>query len=58
MHKVPELRPRMLGDLVQTGLLLVQLIAERVGCPADDIAVRIFVGEVFGELISVWFTVA
>lgn len=56
MRTVPELRARMLDDILRAVQSIMELIAERIGRPADDVGVRIFVGAVVGALTAVWFT--
>jgi AcrR family transcriptional regulator len=51
---VPELRMRMLDEITHSMQALAEVIGERVGRPADDLAVRTFVGAVMGALIAVW----
>ena len=51
MLAVPELRMRMLDQIVATAELLAQAVAARVGRGADDVAVRTFVGAVLGAMM-------
>jgi AcrR family transcriptional regulator len=48
MRSVPELRARMLDEFARTIQVIAQALAERVGRPADDLAVRTFAGAVIG----------
>ncbi len=45
---VPELRASWMGQLAGGLQLLAELLAERLGCPADDFAVQNFAGAVLG----------
>jgi AcrR family transcriptional regulator len=45
---VPELRAAWIGELGKTIQLIQETVAERLGRPADDFAVRNFAGVVFG----------
>jgi AcrR family transcriptional regulator len=49
----PELRMRMLDESLQSMQMMTDLIAERVGRPADDLAVRAFTGAVVGVVLAV-----
>lgn len=49
---VPDLRMRMLDEVVTSGQLLAELVARRVGRDPDDVAVRTLVGAVIGAMIS------
>jgi AcrR family transcriptional regulator len=49
---VPELRMRVLDQLVGALNEYAELIARRVGRPADDFAVRTYAGAVIGALLS------
>src|SRR4051794_9108575 len=49
---VPELRSRMLEVYVSGLALLVEPLAERLGKPADDIAVRTLAGAVIGAVLA------
>jgi AcrR family transcriptional regulator len=51
---VPELRMRMLDELVRTAQLFSEVIAERVGRQPDDLAVRALVGAVIGVGLVTW----
>ncbi len=50
---VPELRARFLAELARSVSVLADLVAERVGRPADDLAVRCFAGAVVGTILAV-----
>ena len=50
---VPELRARFLAELAKAVTFLADLVAERVGRPADDLAVRCFAGAVVGTILAV-----
>ncbi len=52
----PELRARMLNDVVDTIQMLSGLIAERVGRTPDDFAVRVYSGALIGVMFSVMYT--
>jgi AcrR family transcriptional regulator len=56
IRSVPELRARMLDEFARNLDLLAELVAERVGRPADDLAVRSLAGAVIGVSIAVWYT--
>ena len=49
---VPEIRARMLDELTRTIDAMADALAKRVGRPPDDLAVRTYVGAVFGVIIS------
>ena len=53
---VPELRARMLDELLRATLVFSEVIAERVGHTSDDIEVRALVGAVFGVGLVTWFS--
>jgi len=55
MRTVPELQSAMLGEFVRTTQEIAQLVAERCGRPADDVAVLAFAGSVIGVAIAAWF---
>jgi len=50
---VPEIRARQLDELSRTIDMMANALAKRIGRPADDLAVRTYVGAVFGVMISV-----
>ena len=52
LFAVPELRAAWLGELANTVQLIAALIAERVGRPADDFAVRNLAGAVLGVAMA------
>ena len=52
VFSVPELRMRVLEQIVASTELFMDMVAERVGRRADDLAVRTFVGAVFGAIIA------
>jgi AcrR family transcriptional regulator len=54
IRSVPELRARMLDEFARSLDLLAELVAERVGRPADDPAIRTLAGAVVGVGIAVW----
>jgi AcrR family transcriptional regulator len=49
---VPEIRARQLDDLSRTIDVLADALAKRTGRSADDLAVRTYVGAVFGVIIA------
>jgi AcrR family transcriptional regulator len=49
---VPEIRVRMFDDMNRLVELMAQALAKRVGRDADDLAVRTFVGAVFGVMMT------
>lgn len=55
---VPELRARMLDEVVQSIGLLAKATAQRTRASADDISARAFAGAVVGVAMSAAFTVA
>jgi AcrR family transcriptional regulator len=55
MMEVPELQAATLANLTQTMRLLTGLVAERVGRPPDDFAVRNLSGALLGVWIAVLF---
>jgi AcrR family transcriptional regulator len=52
IRSVPELRARMLEEFARNLQLIAEIVAERVGRPADDLAVRTLAGAVIGVGIS------
>jgi AcrR family transcriptional regulator len=52
IFSIPELRSAMLDQVAESGQMLVDLLAERMGRPTDDFAVRIFAGAVLGALMG------
>ncbi len=56
VRSVPELRARMLDEFARNLDLLAELVAERVGRRADELAVRTLAGAVIGVGIAAWFT--
>jgi len=50
---VPEIRARMLDELTRTMNAMADALAKRTGRPADDLAVRTYVGAIFGVIMSV-----
>jgi AcrR family transcriptional regulator len=53
---VPELRSRMVDELVRNIEMVAELVGQRVGKPADDISVRAFAGAFIGAITGVLFT--
>jgi AcrR family transcriptional regulator len=53
---VPELRRRMLDQLVGSMEPFAQAIGERVGRPSDDFAVQTLIGAVLGVGLVAWLT--
>lgn len=56
IRSVPELRAAMLDEFARSLDLLAELVAERVGRRADDLAVRTLAGAVIGVGIAIWYT--
>ena len=56
IRSVPELRARMLDEFGRSMELLAEIVAERVGRRADELAVRTLAGAVIGVGISAWYT--
>lgn len=56
IRSVPELRARMLDEFARSLDLLAELVAERVGRHADELAVRTLAGAVIGVGIAAWST--
>jgi AcrR family transcriptional regulator len=52
-HTVPEIRARIMDELARTIDSMAEVLAWRTGRPADDLAVRTYVGAVFGVMLSV-----
>ncbi len=50
---VPEIRARTLDELSRTIEMMADALARRIGLTADDLAVRAYVGAVFGVMMSV-----
>lgn len=57
IFSVPELRAAAIDQGLQTGQLLIGLIAERSGRDPNDFAVRAFAGAVFGVMLAAVFPV-
>ncbi len=53
---VPELRARMMDELVRSVLVLTQIVAERTGRRPSDLGVRTVVGAIMGALMAAWLT--
>lgn len=53
---VPDLRARMMDELLRTVSVLARIIAERTGRRAGDLGVRVVAGAIIGALISAWLT--
>jgi AcrR family transcriptional regulator len=54
---VLELRAAWLASMTQSGILIAKLLADRTGRPADDPAIRFFVGALGGvwvEVVRYW----
>jgi AcrR family transcriptional regulator len=56
IRSVPELRARMLDEFVKSLELFAEIVADRVGRPPTDPAVRTVAGAVIGVGISAWYT--
>lgn len=54
---VPELRMRMLDQLVAAVQLIAEMVAKRVGRRADDLAVRTFAGATVGAVMAAMLTI-
>jgi AcrR family transcriptional regulator len=52
MVAVPELRMRMLDQVVVSTQQLAEVVARRVGRRADELAVRTFAGAVIGAMVA------
>ena len=52
MHTVPELRATLMDELRRTIEMVAEVVAARLGRPADDFEVRVFAGAVIGAAIS------
>jgi AcrR family transcriptional regulator len=52
-HTVPEIRARIMDELARTIDGMAEVLAKRTGRPAQDLAVRTYVGAVFGVMLSV-----
>ena len=53
IRAVPELRARMLDEFARSIQLLADLLAARLGRPADDFAIRTFAGALIGVAMAV-----
>lgn len=53
---VPELRSRLLDEFSRTIQMAAEMLAGRVGRPADDFALRIFAGALTGVVIAAMLT--
>ncbi len=58
IFSVPDLRMRMLDDVLVVARQFAELIAKRVGRRADDLAVRTLVGAVIGAMMAAVLAVA
>jgi AcrR family transcriptional regulator len=56
VFSVPDVRQRALDDALATAQQFAELVARRVGRRPDDLAVRTFVGAVFGALIAAFLS--
>ncbi|MFI5367634.1 MAG: TetR family transcriptional regulator, partial [Spirochaetia bacterium] len=56
IRSAPELRARMLDDLIKTIQTIAEIVAGRVGRPADDFRVRAFSGAMIGATMAAWLT--
>jgi len=54
---VPEVRARMLDELIRTIQMFSDIIAKREGRPGDDFAVRVYTGAVIGISMAVMLAV-
>lgn len=52
IFSVPDLRMRMLDDILTPAQQFAELIAKRVGRRADELAVRTFVGALIGAMMA------
>ena len=50
--RVPALRERYVIEMVRTASLMVDLVAERLGRPADDFEIRVATGAVMGGVLA------
>jgi AcrR family transcriptional regulator len=50
---VPEIRARIMDELARTIDAMADALAKRTSRPADDLAVRTYVGAVFGVMLSI-----
>ena len=55
---MPELRAGALDGLAGTIQMIAEIVAERVGRRADELAVRSFAGAVMGVLLAALFAAA
>jgi AcrR family transcriptional regulator len=51
-YEVPALRERYAVEMVRTVGLMVDLVAERLGRPADDFEIRVATGAVMGGILA------
>ena len=56
IFSVPELRMKMLDELMRVMQVFAEVIAKRMGKRADDFAVQALVGAVVGVGIAAWFS--
>jgi AcrR family transcriptional regulator len=56
VRSVPELRAAMMDEFARNLDMLAELVAERVGRRADELAVRTLAGAVIGVGIAMWYT--
>lgn len=58
VFSVPDLRMRMLNDVLAAAQQFAELVAKRVGRRADELAVRTYVGAVMGAMMAAVLAVA
>jgi hypothetical protein len=51
---VPELRAAMLDEMTRSLQMFAGVLAERLGCSADDFRVRTFSGVMMGVSLAIW----
>jgi AcrR family transcriptional regulator len=56
MRTIPELRSRVLEDLMRSMQVFTRMLAKRLKRSANDMGVRTLVGAITGIIMSVWFT--
>jgi hypothetical protein len=51
---VPAIRARTVDEIVRTGAVIAELLAERSGRDPADLEVRVFAGALLGAVVAAW----
>jgi hypothetical protein len=52
LFSVPELRPLAINEMIRSGRMVTDELAERLGRPSDDFELRIFAGAVLSAVMA------